>query len=69
MAFSSDWLSTTGQKIIEQACSWLTIYGIKMVGSPLILNIGLWATKILTRLTRRLLTARSNRPWSASAAT
>jgi small conductance mechanosensitive channel len=42
--------------------TWITTYGFKVLGAVLILLLGLWTSKILTRLLRRLMTARAVEP-------
>jgi small conductance mechanosensitive channel len=41
---------------------WITTYGFKVLGAAVILLLGLWTSKILTRLLRRLMTARAVEP-------
>lgn len=41
---------------------WLITYGIKVCGAAVILLLGLWTTKLLTRLLRRVMTARTVEP-------
>ena len=42
--------------------AWITTYGFKVLGAVLILLLGLWTSKTLTRLLRRLMTARAVEP-------
>lgn len=41
---------------------WVITYGIKVCGAAVILLLGLWTTKLLTRLLRRVMTARTVEP-------
>lgn len=42
--------------------AWITTYGFKVLGAAIILLLGLWTSKILTRLLRRVMTARAVEP-------
>ncbi len=41
---------------------WLTTYGVKVLGALVILLLGMWTAKFLTRMVRRLMTARNVEP-------
>lgn len=47
---------------MNQINAWLTVYGFKLLGAALILLIGMWLSKLLSKLVRRLMNARKLDP-------
>ena len=47
---------------MNQVIHWLTIYGLQIVAAIVILVVGIWVSRLLSKLTRRLLEARSVEP-------
>ena len=40
---------------MDQVVSWLTIYGFRVLGAIIILIVGIWAAKLLTKILRKVL--------------
>ena len=47
---------------MDKVIAWITGYGFSLLGAVLILILGIWGSKLLARLTRRLMTARNVEP-------
>jgi small conductance mechanosensitive channel len=47
---------------MNQIKPWLTVYGLNLLGALLILAIGLWVSKLISNLVRRLMTTRNLDP-------
>ncbi|ABA89708.1 mechanosensitive ion channel family protein [Syntrophotalea carbinolica DSM 2380] len=47
---------------MNQIKPWLTVYGLNLLGAVLILAIGLWLSKLISKLVRRLMKARALDP-------
>lgn len=47
---------------MNQIKPWLTIYGLNLLGALLILAIGLWVSKLISKLVRRLMSTRNLDP-------
>lgn len=47
---------------MDKVTAWITGYGFSLLGAVLILIFGIWGSKLLARLTRRLMTARNVEP-------
>jgi small conductance mechanosensitive channel len=47
---------------MQQIKPWLTVYGLNLLGALLILAVGLWLSKLLSRIVRKMMTSRNVDP-------